>query len=49
MENYYINRGINVFNQLPANIKQIYNTNKFNLMINKYIYTCDRLTIVLLL
>lgn len=37
MANYYINRGIKLFNHLPADIKQIYNINKFKLMI-KNIY-----------
>jgi len=39
MDNYYINKGIKLFNQLPTEIKQMYteNINKFKLAI-KNIY-----------
>jgi hypothetical protein len=37
MMNYYINRGIQLFNQLPSGIKLIDNNNKFKLLIKNII------------
>lgn len=33
MVNYYVSKGIKLFNQLPADIKQIFNINNFKLAI----------------
>lgn len=42
MTNYYINKGIKLFNQLPTDVKQIYNINKFKLAIkNIYMRSYD--------
>jgi len=42
MANYYINRGIKLFNQLPMDIIQIYNINMFKLMVtNIYMRSFD--------
>jgi hypothetical protein len=42
MKNYYINKGIKLFNQLPTDIKQIHNKNKFKSAIkNMYMKLFD--------
>jgi len=38
MNNYYINRGIKLFNQLPANFKLIDHKIKFKIMVKNYLY-----------